>query len=217
MANVLRWWQQQFLNLVAAVIFYTAIPLPFLPNLDFQKVACFAPVIGLMIGGILGGLDTGINYLGVPVLTRNALVVGAWIAITGGLHLDGAMDTADGLAVGDPERRLQVMMDSATGAFGAMAAILIIILKVTALTDIAENQCLVLMAACGWGRWGQQMAICQYPYLKPTGKGAVHKQAIRSYLDLLPSLFLLLGLSSVVWLINPQKLVLAVGMVWLGV
>jgi adenosylcobinamide-GDP ribazoletransferase len=216
MANVLRWWQQQFLNLVAAVIFYTAIPLPFLPNLDFQKVACFAPVIGLMIGGILGGLDTGINYLGVPVLTRNALVVGVWIAITGGLHLDGAMDTADGLAVGDPERRLQVMMDSATGAFGAMAAIVIIILKVTALTDIAENHCLVLMAACGWGRWGQQFAIACYPYLKPTGKGAVHKQAIRSYLDLLPSLFLLLGLSSVVWLINPQKLVLAVVMVLAG-
>jgi adenosylcobinamide-GDP ribazoletransferase len=216
MANVLRWWQQQFLNLVAAVIFYTAIPLPFLPNLEFQKVACFAPVIGLMIGGILGGLDTGINYLGVPMLTRNALVVGVWIAITGGLHLDGAMDTADGLAVGDPERRLQVMMDSATGAFGAMAAILIIILKVTALTDIAENHCLVLMAACGWGRWGQQFAIACYPYLKPTGKGAVHKQAIRSYLDLLPSFFLLLGLSSVVWLINPQKLVLAVGMVLAG-
>jgi len=216
MANVLRWWQQQFLNLVAAVIFYTAIPLPYLQNLDFQKVACFAPVIGLMLGCILGGLDAGMSYLGGPLLTRNALIVGAWIAITGGLHLDGAMDTADGLAVGDPERRLQVMMDSATGAFGAMSAIIIIILKITALIEIGENHYLVLMAACGWGRWGQQMAICQYPYLKPTGKGAFHKQAIRSYLDLLPSWFLLLGLSAVVWLIYPQKLVLAVGMVLVG-
>jgi adenosylcobinamide-GDP ribazoletransferase len=126
------------------------------------------------------------------------------------------MDTADGLAVGDPQRRLEVMMDSATGAFGAMSAIVIIILKITALTEIAENHYFVLMAACGWGRWGQQMAICQYPYLKPTGKGAFHKQAIRSYLDLLPSLFLLVGLSAVVWLIYPQKLVLAVGMVLAG-
>jgi adenosylcobinamide-GDP ribazoletransferase len=126
------------------------------------------------------------------------------------------MDTADGLAVGDRKRRLEVMMDSATGAFGAMSAIVIIILKITALTEIAENHYFVLMAACGWGRWGQQMAICQYPYLKPTGKGAFHKQAIRSYLDLLPSLFLLLGLSAVVWLINPHKLVLSVGMVLTG-
>jgi adenosylcobinamide-GDP ribazoletransferase len=216
MAKILRWWQQQFLNLIAAVIFYTAIPLPNVQNLDFQKVACFAPVIGLMIGGILGGLDVGMNYLGIPMLTRNALVVGAWIAITGGLHLDGAMDTADGLAVGDPQRRLQVMMDSATGAFGAMSAIMIMILKITALTDIAENHYLVLMAACGWGRWGQQIAICQYPYLKPTGKGAFHKQAIRSYFDLFPSWFLLIGLSGIAWVINPHNLVLAVGMVLSG-
>ncbi|MDB9521166.1 adenosylcobinamide-GDP ribazoletransferase [Dolichospermum circinale CS-1225] len=216
MAKILRWWQQQFLNLIAAVIFYTAIPLPNVQNLDFQKVACFAPVIGLMIGGILGGLDVGMNYLGIPMLTRNALVVGAWIAITGGLHLDGAMDTADGLAVGDPQRRLQVMMDSATGAFGAMSAIMIIVLKITALTDIAENHYLVFMAACGWGRWGQQIAICQYPYLKPTGKGAFHKQAIRSYFDLFPSWVLLIGLSGVVWVMNPHNLVLAVGMVLSG-
>ncbi|MDB9475639.1 adenosylcobinamide-GDP ribazoletransferase [Dolichospermum circinale] len=216
MAKILRWWQQQFLNLVAAVIFYTAIPLPNVQNLDFQKVACFAPVIGLMIGGILGGLDVGMNYLGIPMLTRNALVVGAWIAITGGLHLDGAMDTADGLAVGDPQRRLQVMMDSATGAFGAISAIMIIILKITALTDIAENHYLVLMSACGWGRWGQQIAICQYPYLKPSGKGAFHKQAIRSYFDLFPSWVLLIGLSGVVWVINPHNFVLAVGMVLSG-
>jgi len=169
-----------------------------------------------MIGGILAGLDIGMNYLSVPVLTRNALVVCAWIVITGGLHLDGAMDTADGLAVGDSERRLQVMMDSATGAFGAMSAIMIIILKITALTDIAENHYLVLMAGCGWGRWGQQVAIACYPYLKPTGKGAFHKQAIRSYLDLFPSWFLLIGLSGVIWVMNPQNLVLAVGIVLAG-
>ncbi|MFM7407620.1 MAG: adenosylcobinamide-GDP ribazoletransferase [Cuspidothrix sp.] len=216
MANLLGWWQQQFLHLVAAVIFYTAIPLPYLPNLDFQRVACFAPMVGLMIGGILAGLDAGLIYFGVPALTRNALVVGGWIAITGGLHLDGAMDTADGLAVGDPERRLQVMMDSATGAFGAMAGMIIIILKITALTEIGENHYLVLMSACGWGRWGQQMAIACYPYLKPTGKGAFHKQAIRSYLNLFPSWFLLLGLSIVIWLIYPQKLILSMRIVLAG-
>ncbi|MFM7364671.1 MAG: adenosylcobinamide-GDP ribazoletransferase [Cuspidothrix sp.] len=216
MANVLHWCQQQILHFIASVIFYTAIPLPYWPNLDFQRVAFFAPIVGLMIGSILGGLDGGLNYVGVPALTRNALVVGGWIAITGGLHLDGAMDTADGLAVGDPKRRLQVMTDSATGAFGAMAAIMIIILKITALTEITENHYLVLISACGWGRWGQQMAIACYPYLKPTGKGAFHKQAIRSYLDLFPSWFLLLGLSIVIWLIYPQKLILSVVMVLTG-
>ncbi|MEA5617636.1 adenosylcobinamide-GDP ribazoletransferase [Cronbergia sp. UHCC 0137] len=212
MAKILRWCQQQFLQIGASVIFYTAIPLPYIKNLEFEMVAYFAPVVGLMIGGILGLGDLGLNYLGIPILTRSALVVGGWIGVTGGLHLDGAMDTADGLAVGDPERRLQVMVDSATGAFGAMAAIAILLLKTAALSDLSENRYLVLMAVCGWGRWGQQIAIAFYPYLKPTGKGAFHKQAIRSGWDVLPSLFLLLGFSGVIWLIN-QQLVLAVGLV----
>ncbi|WP_411841120.1 adenosylcobinamide-GDP ribazoletransferase [Sphaerospermopsis aphanizomenoides] len=213
---MLQWCKQQLLDLVATIIFYTVIPLPYIKNLAFERVACFVPLVGLIIGGILGLSDLTLSYLKIPVLTRSALVVIIWIFLTGGLHLDGAMDTADGLAVTNPERRLQVMADSATGAFGAMSAIAIVILKITALTDIPENRYLVLIAACGWGRWGQQVAICRYSYLKPTGKGALHKQAIRSVGDLLPSLFLLLGLSGVIWLINPQDLVLSVGMVIAG-
>lgn len=216
MTKMLHWCKQQLLDLMATIVFYTAIPLPYIKNLEFARVACFAPLVGLMIGGILGLLDTTFNYLNLPVLTRSTLVVIIWIFITGGLHLDGAMDTADGLAVTNPERRLQVMADSATGAFGAMSAIAIVILKITALTDMPENRYLVLIAACGWGRWGQQVAICRYPYLKPAGKGAFHKQAIRSVGDLFPSLFLLLGLSGVIWFINPQNLVLSVGMILAG-
>ncbi len=210
-----QWWKKSFKKIAASVIFYTAIPLPYLDKLDFSEVARFAPAIGLMIGGILGLFDTGMNYLGMPVLTRSALVVIVWIAITGGLHLDGVMDTADGLAVGDKDRRLEVMTDSATGAFGAMAAIALLLLKTTALTDIHQNRWLVLMSACGWGRWGQMLAIAQYPYLKLTGKGAFHKEAIRSYKDCLPGLLLLLGLSGLEILID-KRLFFALGMTFAG-
>jgi adenosylcobinamide-GDP ribazoletransferase len=215
MTNEDQWWKKIFDKLTASVIFYTAIPLPYLDKLDFSEVARFAPIIGLMIGGILGLFDTAMSYLGMAVLTRSALVVSVWIAITGGLHLDGVMDTADGLAVGDKERRLEVMTDSATGAFGAMAAIALLLLKTTALTDIDQNRWLVLMAACGWGRWGQVLAIAQYPYLKLTGKGAFHKEAIRSYKDCLPGLLLLLGLSGLEILID-KRLFLALGMTLAG-
>ena len=202
MTKIYQWGKKLLSQIIASVIFYTAIPLPDLENLDFSGVARFAPAIGLMIGGILGLFDTALTYVGIPVLTRSALVVGVWIAITGGLHLDGVMDSADGLAVGDKERRLEVMVDSATGAFGAMAAIALLLLKTTALTDIHQNRWLVLMAACGWGRWGQVLAIALYPYLKPTGKGAFHKQAIRSYFDCLPGLFVVMSLSGLAILLD---------------
>lgn len=199
------------MDLAAAIAFYTCIPVPAADKLDFQRVARLAPVVGLLVGAILGLLDTLVDFLGMPVLTRSALITVSWIAITGGLHLDGAMDTADGLAVQDPQRRLQVMADSVTGAFGAMAAIAILLLKTSALTNLDAPRWLLLMATCGWGRWGQQLAILQYLYLKSTGKGAFHKAAMRS-LDLLPGLLLLLGLSGLQILLEPDRLALAVGM-----
>jgi adenosylcobinamide-GDP ribazoletransferase len=117
------------------------------------------------------------------------------MALTGGLHLDGVMDTADGLAVQDRQRRLEVMADSATGAFGAMAAMAVLLLKTTALSDLEAYRSVALMASAGWGRWGQVVAIAFYPYLKPTGKGAFHKEAIRTPQDILSvGFFLLLGL-----------------------
>lgn len=203
--------KQLGLDIAAAIAFYTCIPVPGVEKLDFSGVARLAPTVGLLIGGVLGLFDALMNYVGMPVLTRSALVVVGWIAITGGLHLDGAMDTADGLAVCEPQRRLEVMADSATGAFGAMAAIAIILLKTAALSDLNSSHPLALMAACGWGRWGQQIAIAKYPYLKPTGKGAFHKAAIRSYWDLLPGLILLLGLSGLEILLR-DRLVLIIGM-----
>lgn len=205
--------RQLRLDIVAAITFYTCIPVPTTAKLDFQRVARFVPLVGIIIGGILGLLDYGIELtLEMPMLTRSALVVVGWIALTGGLHLDGAMDTADGLAVQDPQRRLQVMADSAAGAFGAMAAIAILLLKTAALSELNSCRWLALMTVCGWGRWGQQVAIARYQNLRSTGKGAFHQAAISSGWDLLPGLLLILGLSGLQMWLERDRLLLALGM-----
>jgi adenosylcobinamide-GDP ribazoletransferase len=152
-------------------------------------------MIGLGIGGALGASDQILQMIGMPILVRSAILVLLWVVITGGLHLDGAMDTADGLAVLDPQRRLEVMADSRTGAFGVMAAIAILLLKTTALASLESDRWFALVEAAGWGRWGQLVAIARYPYLKPEGKGAFHKAAIHSLWEAIPTLLLLLGLS----------------------
>lgn len=179
----------------SAITFYTCLPIPITWNFEFRGIAKVAPLIGLFIGGLLGLADWGMAMLGMPVLTRSAIAVGLWIAITGGLHLDGAMDTADGLAVMEPERRLQVMADSRVGAFGAIAAVVLILLKTVALSELPINRIWILMLAAGWGRWGQLVAIARYSYLKPTGKGAFHKESIRSLWAAVPTFVILVGLS----------------------
>lgn len=193
---IIQVWNQ----CLAALTFYTCLPIPTSKNLEFRGIARLAPIVGFVIGGLVGAIDLGLTDAGLPILTRSAIDVAVWVALTGGLHLDGAMDTADGLAVMNPDRRLDVMADSATGAFGAMTAVLILLLKTAALSEISTNRLWILIGVAGWGRWGQLVAIAKYPYLKPTGKGAFHKEAIRSVWEAVPTLIILLGLS---WVVHP--------------
>lgn len=181
-------------QVLGAIVFYTVLPIP-TSNLSFQRVARWVPLVGVLIGTLLAALDLCFWKIGVPALTASALIVAAWVGVTGGLHLDGAMDTADGLAVMDPERRLEVMADSRSGAFGVMVAVLLLLIKTTALTDLPVDQGWVLILAAGWGRWGQQVAIARYPYLRPNGKGAFHKAALPNLRSVLPGFVLLSGLS----------------------
>ncbi|MGF1512684.1 MAG: adenosylcobinamide-GDP ribazoletransferase [Elainellaceae cyanobacterium] len=182
-----------FSSFAAAVMFYTRLPVPSRWCLNFDRVARFAVYVGLLIGFILVMVDASLLYLGVPALTRSVVLVLAWVGLTGGLHLDGVMDTADGLAVPDPQRRLDVMADSRVGAFGAIAGAAILLLKSAALSDIGQYRTMALILVPGWGRWGQQLAIARYPYLRAQGKGAMHKQSLPRALSTFPSLAMLLA------------------------
>jgi adenosylcobinamide-GDP ribazoletransferase len=182
-------------SLLAALTFYTCYPIPTNLSLDFTRIARWAPIIGILLGGVLGILDLGLEWLQMPVMVRSSTIVALWLWWTGGLHLDGAMDAADGLAVQDPDRRLTVMSDSVTGAFGAMVGVVIMLLKVSALAAITHDRVWAIMLAAGWGRWGQVLAIAAYPYLKVQGKGAFHRQGMKLPQDVLGGLMPLLLLT----------------------
>lgn len=201
-------WIQSFLG---AVAFYTIVPLPSGFSPKFERVASWSPVIGLLLGGILGLCHYILTWWGFPPFTCSVLIVALWLFLTGGLHLDGAMDTADGLAVADRERRLEVMTDSVSGAFGVMVAAVILLLKTVAIAEITVYHPLALMGAAAWGRWGQVAAIAFYPYLKPTGKGAFHRQNMQLPQDVLGGFFLLLIFSICLVIMIPSQWPLALG------
>lgn len=195
---------------LGAITFYTIIPLPPQWPQLFQQLARWSPLLGILLGGGLGLGDISLNFLGFPRAIRSTLIIAVWLILTGGLHLDGVVDTADGLGITDSTRRLNVMKDSVAGAFGVMAAVVVLGLKIIAFSEITSYRWLVLMIAAGWGRWGQVAAIAFYPYLKSTGKGAFHKQSIRLPQDLFLGLGSLLTLSGLLILLNVYHW-------WLGV
>lgn len=185
------------------MVFYTCVPLPSHWPVELARIARWAPWVGVIIGLFLGGLSLGLAWIGLPDAPRSVLMVVVWIGITGGLHFDGAMDTADGLGVyaagATPEarrdRRLEVMADSRSGAFGVMAALSLFSLKGAAIFALptlpTEHPWLMvwpLICAAVWGRWGQLWAIARYVYLKPNGKGAFHKVSSKFPQDFAPGL-----------------------------
>ncbi len=194
MAGFRQLCKTNWAQLNAAIMFYTCVPLPSALPVEFHGMSQFAPIVGVGIALLAGGIGLGLTALGLMPNLTAAIVVAVWLAITGGLHLDGAMDAADGLAVTDPTQRLAVMADSRSGAFGVMAAIGILGLKTIALTNLGPSQIGVLVVACAWGRWGQLAAISRYPYLKPNGKGAFHKTALTSPWQTVPMFLLVFGL-----------------------
>jgi len=201
---------------LASLTFYTLLPIPFAKRHEFHRIARFAPWVGLLLGLMLGMADWGLGALGMNAGLRTAIIVVSGLGLTGGLHMDGAMDSADGLAVMEPKRRLSVMSDSVTGAFGVMVAMSLLLLKFAALMALPVDpisRTVALMAAMGWGRWGQVLAIDRYVYLKAEGKGAFHKRQLRSPDDLWLGLIALLGLSALFIWFYPYRWILAVGMV----
>ncbi|MFN7759558.1 MAG: adenosylcobinamide-GDP ribazoletransferase, partial [Pseudanabaena sp.] len=130
------------------------------------------------------------------------------------LHLDGAMDTADGLAVTDPHRRLEVMADSNTGAFGAIAGIAILLLKVIALATIKDQRLWVLSSVWAWARWGQLRAIMAYPYLKAIGKGKFHQEDLHQWQVWLVAILLTVSNFAIGWFF--QSIYLAIGLTVIG-
>lgn len=97
------------------------------------------------------------TVLDLPVLLTSTLATGTAIAIGGALHEDGLADCADGFFGGYTlEKRLDIMKDSRIGAFGAMALILMIMVRIIAVAAILQaslwGAAAAMIAAAAAGR-----------------------------------------------------------------
>jgi adenosylcobinamide-GDP ribazoletransferase len=130
------------------------------------------PLVGLAMGAAAWGVFAALSWL-LPSLVAAALLVLLLEAFTRGLHLDGLMDTCDGYFSGAPrERALEIMKDSRAGAMGVAGAVLIIVLKVAALSALTGATAAVPLLA-GWAtaRTLPALDVYAFPYARAAGTG----------------------------------------------
>lgn len=136
-----------------------------------------------LVGGLLGGVLVGIAWLlrDVAPLLRAALLLLAWVALTGALHLDGLADSADAWVggMGDRTRTLAIMKDPASGPMGVTAIVLVVLLKFAALATLTASAWPALLLSPLLARVALVALFLTTPYVRPGGLGDSLRQAPR--------------------------------------
>ncbi len=187
LASVRRVFLSQYMELVAAVRFLSVLPVPGRTQLFEQAEAAprlvvggaYFPLVGLLLACMLWLLVLLLTSL-VPQLALAALLVVGLVILTGGLHLDGLMDTCDGLLGGSTrERKLEIMRDSRVGSFGVLGGASILLLKFALFAGVSVHGLpLALLLALPSARWAMLLALRVFPSARPTGLGAAYHQAV---------------------------------------
>jgi len=95
--------------------------------------------------------------------------------ITGGLHLDGLMDTFDGIFAGK-NKCLKAMKDSRVGAFGVQSLFFITLIQIACLLKV-QNQIIIILPLClFWGRFSTLIYIDKFKYITLERKSISHKK-----------------------------------------
>lgn len=194
-----------FIRLRSALSFLTILPVApseAVEQSDFGRIAAYFPLTGWLIGGSLMGSAWLADLIGLTPLISATILVGFEAWLTRGLHLDGLADLFDGLGGGStPEKRLAIMKDSATGAFGVIGLICILLIKVSclaALLDDFPTNILLIATAPAAARLAMTGLAFKSVYPRESGTGHAFVGNVHSK-DLLIGAIMILPVAAAGW------------------
>ncbi|MGX9353826.1 adenosylcobinamide-GDP ribazoletransferase [Roseobacteraceae bacterium S113] len=155
-----------------ALQFMTRLPVGEVPFSEERQAeaAKYYPLVGVVVG-LIAALVFWVCARIWPQPVAVVLALGAALLVTGGLHEDGLADTADGLGGGhNKERAMEIMRDSAIGAYGVLALLLVLALKAVSLMHMPVWQAgVALVAVHGISRYAPVWAIFTQDYAHAEG------------------------------------------------
>lgn len=161
---------QEIRLLLTAVQYFTRIPMPRWVGHDSSQLkgtTRYLPAIGIALGAVAGGVFWTASLI-FPAVIAAILSTIVTVALTGALHEDGLADTMDGLGGGHSrERALEIMKDPRIGAFGALALMLMLGLKISTLSALPLTWVVTtLIAGHALSRWCAVLLVARLPYAR---------------------------------------------------
>ncbi|UHQ25133.1 adenosylcobinamide-GDP ribazoletransferase [Lysobacter sp. 5GHs7-4] len=166
--------------LLHAIGFLTRVPVPASAFGDARaqsRSLVWYPWVGALLGALLCALAWALQSA--PPLLAAALLLLAWVLLTGALHLDGLADSADAWIGGmgatpeaRRERTLDIMKDPRSGPAGVVALVLALLLKFAALASLPAPAWWALLLAPTLARATLTLAFLSTPYVRSGGLGS---------------------------------------------
>lgn len=133
--------------LFIALAMYSKIPVPQADwNEKSMKYAmCFFPLVGVITGLAFMGIFMACEILAFGEIAKGAMLTVVPVLITGGIHVDGFIDTADAVSSYAPrEKRLEILKDPHVGAFGIIWSIVYFVVYFGFCSEINERNFIII-------------------------------------------------------------------------
>lgn len=161
-----------------AAAFLTRVPLATGGSHDVASALPWFPVVGALVGLMVAAVYAGAAAL-LPDFPAAALAVGAGVVLTGAFHEDGLADFADAMGGWTPEEARRILKDPTHGTYGVSALVLVILMRVAALTSLEPRTAVaVLPAAYAIGRGAAVALLAFIPTATDDGLGALYGQRV---------------------------------------
>lgn len=164
-------------SIVVAFQFLTRLYLPINVEWDtanLRRSLTWFGLVGAFIGVILAGAMTLFNRFDLIPAVAAIIILIIWIFITGGMHIDGISDMADGFfSMRDKEKTLEIMKDSHVGAFGVITIVFLLLIKFEMLKEfiIIEKNVWLLILPPTIARIAAGLVLSFYETTKKSGLG----------------------------------------------
>ncbi|MGN0482041.1 MAG: adenosylcobinamide-GDP ribazoletransferase [Lachnospiraceae bacterium] len=160
-------------SLVIAFSMYSAIPVPQFEwkEKDMRYVIAFFPLVGVVIGAATVFWWWICQKFGLSALTRAGIGLALPLLLSGGIHMDGYMDTMDALhSYQGKERKLEILKDSHIGAFSVIGVLVWALLALASYAQITGKNAVCLLAGSFWlSRIFSGIAVVSFPNAKSDG------------------------------------------------
>ena len=191
-------------SLIVAFSMYSKIPMPQITwtKENMKNTLCYFPLIGAVIGSLLWLWYWLCGIAGFGVMLQAAVAVLIPVLVTGGIHLDGFLDTSDALSSWQTtERRLEILKDPHTGAFAIIACCSYFLAAFGIWTEaklldigILGNGFILRTSLSGFG-------VCKFPCAIKSGMAATFAEAAdRKRCTIVLIIEMILCMAAMIWL-----------------